>query len=99
MLDFLPNRKLSVLELLPNPNSFTRHLKDYMDTCKVEGKSPRTLVIYKTHIDRYLSVIRPETPNASNALGYLASLKDRGYAPATIHQAFRRSGHGSTGKV
>ena len=60
-----------------------------MDTYKVEGKSPRTLVIYKTHIDRYLSAIHPETPNASNALGYMASLKDRGYAPATIHQVLQ----------
>lgn len=89
MLDNLPNRFLGVLDNLPNQISYARHLKDYLDTCKVEGKSPRTIEVYQINIQRYLSVIAPQSPNPVNTLSYLASLRDKHYAPATIHQVFR----------
>jgi len=88
-----------MLELLPNQNSFTRHLKDFLDKCIVEGKSPATLRIYDKWISEYLNFIYPETPNKSNTLSYLASLKNRRYSTtvkkdnpysaSTLHQAFR----------
>jgi len=62
---------------------------DYLDTCKVENKSSRTIETYEVNIRRYLSVIAPESPNPENTLSYMASLRDKNYSPATIHQVFR----------
>jgi hypothetical protein len=56
-----------MIELLPSQNSLTRCLKDYLDFCKLEGKSLRTLQICRSNIERYLR--QPRTKEGIKTTG------------------------------
>lgn len=88
-LDSLPDRELGVLDTLPSNYKYTKHLKDFITTCRVENASENTLWLYNYNVNKYLKFIFPAAPNSQNLLDYFATCQQKGYSVHTLHQYYR----------
>lgn len=89
LLDNLPSDKSGVLDFLPSDYIFTKYLKDFITTCRVEGAAERTLCLYQYNIEKYLQFICPAIPSSQNVLDYLSSFQEKHYSVYSIHQYYR----------
>ncbi|GAG44187.1 unnamed protein product, partial [marine sediment metagenome] len=67
-------------------------LKAYLIACKVEGKSPKTLEIYRQFINQYLQFARDNNLadiSTYNVRLFLLSLQERFLSPATVNVYYR----------
>jgi len=101
VLDHSPISKVqaglgSALDLSPNFPELNRHLKNYLISCKVEGKSPATIATYTQRLtDFYHFIASCETPDGMKQLSssevrlYMLSLQERQVSPATVYAYYR----------
>lgn len=94
ILDNLPVAKLQAqlpiaLDNLPVENSLTSHAKDYILSCRVEGKSDSTIAIYTIVLSRFLKYLGAnDRPEASDIRLFILSLQQK-LKPHSVHVYYR----------
>ncbi len=97
MLDNLLINKIQIggiagLDLLPD-TGISNSARNYLISCKVEGKSPRTIETYSMVLRDFLksSQSGAQAPNfsANQIRMWLLSLQERGLSPSTVHIYYR----------
>jgi len=101
MLDHLLQVKLQAqatrnLDLLLKENELCRFLKNYLIACKVEGKSPATIMIYHRVISYFIDYsLRCGLPQKAGTISandirlFLLDLQQKKLAPATVNAYYR----------
>jgi len=97
--DLLYSKKQGVqapLDVLLSENELPKFVKLYLETCKVEGKSPKTLERYGQNLLSFLVFSQANNfPQEAAELSahdmrlFLLSHQERGVAPETVHQYYR----------
>lgn len=64
-------------------------VRDYLISCRAEGKSNRTVELYSYVLKEFTKSFRPETATASDIRLFLLSLKESGKKPCTVHIFYR----------
>lgn len=77
------------LDTLLSGKSLPVSVRNYLISCQVEGKSPRTLEAYSMVLCRFCEVVNPLTATAPDIRLFLLSLQTHGKKPATIHIYYR----------
>lgn len=68
---------------------FSPLVRDYLISCRAEGKSDRTVELYTYVLKEFTKNFRPETANASDIRLFLLSLQERGKKASTVHIFYR----------
>lgn len=86
--NLLKNNRLVLDNLLKN-TKLGLYAVGYLQAVEQEGKSPKTLQIYKEVIESFLQYQNDHVPEPSEMRVYLLSLLQRGLQPATVHVHYR----------
>lgn len=66
-----------------------RAVRNYLISCKVEGKSPHTIDIYSIVLRRFSEVCNPTIAQAGDIRLFLLSLQETGRKSSTVHVYYR----------
>ena len=75
-----------------------KSIRDYLISCKVEGKSQRTIDIYSIVLHRFTLTYDPLTAQANDTRLFLLSLQNAGRNPPLSMSIIARSRPSATGQ-
>jgi len=79
----------TALEALLSGKSLSQVARNYLISCKVEGKSKRTIEVYSWVLTRFSQNFIPETATASEVRLFLSLIQDEGKKPSSVHIFYR----------
>jgi site-specific recombinase XerD len=79
----------TILDSLLADKSLAKTARNYLISCKVEGKSRRTVEVYSMVLARFSHHFSPESATASDIRLFLLSLQESGLSPGTVHIFYR----------
>jgi len=79
----------TLLDTLLSGKSLPSIARDYLISCKAEGKSGRTIELYSMVLASFCRSFNPEAATASDIRLFLLSLQEQGRKPSTVHIYYR----------
>lgn len=79
----------TLLDTLLSGKSLPLVVRNYLISCQVEGKSPRTIEAYSMVLSRFCQMYDPQTATAPDIRLFLLSLQNQNKKPSTVHIYYR----------
>lgn len=79
----------TILDTLLSGKSLSPVARNYLISCRAEGKSERTVELYSWVLSELTKNFRPETATTGDIRLFLLSLQESGKKPSTVHIFYR----------